>query len=132
MLHGNQETPSKLRTDHRLLCSFIDAVPPSGISRYENFRRLQRRRCPGRMPSVGGTAGPGTWDASSGDYVATGSTPRVTRVLDYVLGNTSATGEVGVTGAVGASYHSQRSPVPVIRATRVKFKQTEMRFNGQN
>jgi hypothetical protein len=46
--------------------------------------------------------GSGTWDASSGDYVATGSLPRVSRVTDHVLGDTSVRAQARVVGNVEA------------------------------
>ena len=42
----------------------------------------------------------GTWDASSGDYVATGSIPRVSLATDHVLGDTSVRAQVRVTGTL--------------------------------
>jgi hypothetical protein len=52
--------------------------------------------------------GSGTWDASSGDYVATGSLPRISRVLDYVLGNTSARTQARVVGNVAVNLAVRR------------------------
>src|SRR5437764_11162823 len=53
--------------------------------------------------------GLGTWDASSGDYVATGSIPRVSLVPAFVLSDTSARTVARVTGTVGASIAVRRS-----------------------
>jgi hypothetical protein len=53
--------------------------------------------------------GLGTWDASSGDYVATGSLPRVSLVPAHVLGDTSARAQVRVTGTIGASIALRRT-----------------------
>jgi hypothetical protein len=50
----------------------------------------------------------GTWDASSGDYVATGSLPRVSLVPAHVLGNTSARAQVRVTGTINAGIALRR------------------------
>jgi hypothetical protein len=48
--------------------------------------------------------GPGTWDASSGDYVATGSLPsRISRVSDRVFGDISARTQARVVGNVSAT-----------------------------
>ncbi len=55
----------------------------------------------------------GTWDAASGDYVATGSSPRVARVLAHVLGDTSARTQVRVTGTIGAAV-ALRRPTPLV------------------
>jgi len=52
--------------------------------------------------------GPGTWDASSGDYVATGSLPRVALVPAYVLTDTSIRAQVRVTGNVNAGLALRR------------------------
>jgi hypothetical protein len=46
--------------------------------------------------------GSGTWHASSGDYVATGSLPRISRVPDHVLGDTSVRAQARVVGNVEA------------------------------
>ena len=56
--------------------------------------------------------GPGTWDASSGDYIATGSSPRVSLVPAHVLGDTSARTQVRVTGTIGAAL-AVRRPTPL-------------------
>jgi hypothetical protein len=53
--------------------------------------------------------GLGTWDASSGDYVATGSTPRVSLVPSFIFDGTSARTQVRVTGTIGASIAVRRS-----------------------
>jgi hypothetical protein len=55
--------------------------------------------------------GSGTWDASSGDYVATGSLPRVSRVLEHVLGDTSARTQARVVGNVAANLAVRRPGV---------------------
>ena len=55
--------------------------------------------------------GSGTWDASSGDYVATGSLPRVSRVTAHVLGDTSARTQARVVGNVAANLAVRRSGV---------------------
>jgi hypothetical protein len=65
----------------------------------------------------------GTWDAASGDYVATGSIPRVSRVLAHVLGDTSARAQVRVTGTIGAAI-ALRRPTPLVGYAG------EMRANG--
>ncbi len=52
--------------------------------------------------------GSGTWDASSGDYVATGSLPRVSRVTAHVLGDTSARTQARVVGNVAANLAVRR------------------------
>jgi hypothetical protein len=52
--------------------------------------------------------GSGTWDASSGDYVATGSLPRVSRVLEYVLTDTSARTQARVVGNVAVNLAVRR------------------------
>jgi hypothetical protein len=57
--------------------------------------------------------GTGTWDASSGDYVATGSIPRVSLVPAFLLGDTSARTQVRVTGNIGASI-ALRRPTPLV------------------
>ncbi len=56
-------------------------------------------------------AGSGTWDASSGDYVATGSLPRVSRVTAHVLGDTSARTQARVVGNVAANLAVRRPGV---------------------
>jgi hypothetical protein len=54
----------------------------------------------------------GTWDASSGDYVATGSVPRISLVPAHVLGDASARAQVRVTGSIiGASIVLRRQPL---------------------
>jgi hypothetical protein len=58
-------------------------------------------------------AGLGTWDASSGDYVATGSIPRVSLVPAFDLGDTSARTQARVTGTIGASI-ALRRPTPLV------------------
>jgi hypothetical protein len=55
--------------------------------------------------------GSGTWDASSGDYVATGSLPRVSRVLTHVLGPTSARTQARVVGNVAVNLAVRRPGV---------------------
>jgi len=55
--------------------------------------------------------GSGTWDASSGDYVATGSLPRVSRVTAHVLGDTSARTQARVVGNVAANLAVRRPGV---------------------
>ena len=55
--------------------------------------------------------GSGTWDASSGDYVATGSLPRVSRVTDHVLGDTSARTQARVVGNVAVNLAVRRPGV---------------------
>jgi hypothetical protein len=55
--------------------------------------------------------GSGTWDASSGDYVATGSLPRVSRVPDRVFGNTSVRAQVRVMGNIDAALAVRRPMV---------------------
>ena len=55
--------------------------------------------------------GSGTWDASSGDYVATGSLPRVSRVPAHVLGDTSARTQARVVGNVAANLAVRRPGV---------------------
>ena len=56
------------------------------------------------------TPGLGTWDASSGDYVATGpTTPRVSRALAYVLGDVSARAQVRVVGNIAATIGLRRT-----------------------
>ncbi len=55
--------------------------------------------------------GSGTWDASSGDYVATGSLPRVSRVLAHVLSDTSARTQARVVGNVAANLAVRRPGV---------------------
>jgi len=57
--------------------------------------------------------GLGTWDASSGDYVATGSVPRVSLVPAEDLGNTSVRTQARVTGTIGASI-ALRRPTPLV------------------
>src|SRR5687767_3971829 len=57
--------------------------------------------------------GLGTWDASGGDYVATGSIPRVSLVPAHLFGDTSARTQVRVTGTVGASI-ALRRPTPLV------------------
>jgi hypothetical protein len=57
--------------------------------------------------------GLGTWNASSGDYVATGSIPRVALAPAHLLGNTSVRTQVRVTGTVGASI-ALRRPTPLV------------------
>src|SRR5438270_1189446 len=55
----------------------------------------------------------GTWDASSGDYVATGLIPRVALVPTLDLSDTSVMAQVRVTGTVGASI-ALRRPTPLV------------------
>src|SRR5215212_711121 len=55
--------------------------------------------------------GSGTWDASSGDYVATGSFPRVSRVLEHVLSDTSARTQARVVGNVAVNLAVRRPGV---------------------
>ena len=55
--------------------------------------------------------GSGTWHASSGDYVATGSLPRISRVPDHVLGDTSVRTQARVVGNVGATIAVRRPRV---------------------
>ena len=69
--------------------------------------------------------GSGTWNASSGDYVATGSLPRVSRVPDHVLGDTSARTQARVVGNVDG--HSSRTTADgQSAATLVKSDRTEV------
>jgi len=53
----------------------------------------------------------GTWDASSGDYVVTGSIPRLSRVTAQVFTNTSARAQVRVTGNIEAGIGLRREPL---------------------
>ena len=55
--------------------------------------------------------GSGTWNASSGDYVATSSLPRISRVPDHVLGDTSVRAQARVVGNVGATIAVRRTRV---------------------
>ncbi len=65
--------------------------------------------------------GVGTWNASSGDYVATGSIPtRVSRVPDHVLGDTSARTQVRVVGKVGAALGVRRTMTSVGYAGEIR------------
>ena len=57
--------------------------------------------------------GLGTWNASSGDYVATGSVPRVSRVPAHVLGDTSVRAQVRVVGNINAVLGLRR-PMPLV------------------
>src|SRR5687767_4221959 len=52
--------------------------------------------------------GLGTWNASSGDYVATGSIPRVALVPAFDLGDTSARTQARVTGNMNAGIALRR------------------------
>jgi hypothetical protein len=55
--------------------------------------------------------GSGTWNATSGDYVATGSLPRVSRVPEHFLGDTSARTQARVVGNVEAGLAVRRPMV---------------------
>jgi hypothetical protein len=66
----------------------------------------------------------GTWDASSGDYVATGSLPRVSLVPAQVLGNTSVRAQVRVAGTVNAGIAVRRSTPLVGYAGEIQTKGT--------
>lgn len=50
----------------------------------------------------------GTWDSSSGDYVATGPIPRVALAADHDLHGTSTRAQVAVDGNIGASLAVRR------------------------
>jgi hypothetical protein len=52
----------------------------------------------------------GTWDASSGDYVATGSVPRISLVPAHVLSDASARAQVRVMGNIEAILALRRLP----------------------
>src|SRR5687767_954366 len=70
------------------------------------------------------TPSSGTWDASSGDYVATGTIPRVSRVLAHVLGDTSARSQVRVTGNMTAGIALRRSQHQVGYAGQIRANGT--------
>ena len=101
MLHGNQETPSKLRTT--IACCVLTWTICAQTASAETifFDNFNDRNAGDGMP-VTWVPGLGTWDASSGDYVATGSVPRVARVPAHVLGDTSVRAQVRVVGNINA------------------------------
>src|SRR5687768_16645701 len=110
MLHASQESPSR-----RLLtvacCVLTTAIWAQTASAetifFDNFNDGDAQD---GMP-VTWVPGSGTWDASSGDYVATGSLPRVSRVLEHVLGDTSARTQARVVGNVAANLAVRRPGV---------------------
>jgi len=101
MVHANQESPSKLLLNVTccILSWTICAQAASADTIF--FDNFNDGDAEDGMP-VTWAPSLGTWDASSGDYVATGSLPRVSRVPAHVLGDTSARAQVRVVGNVNA------------------------------
>ena len=110
MLRANQEVSSKLLTYHRLLCSYSMMCAQAASADTIFFDDFNDGNAGDGMP-VTWVPGSGTWDASSGDYVATGSLPRVSRVLAHVLGDTSARTQARVVGNVAANLAVRRPRV---------------------
>ena len=110
MLHTNQESPSKrlLAVACCVLTTTIWAQGAAGDTIF--FDNFNDGNAGDGMP-VTWVPGSGTWDASSGDYVATGSLPRVSRVLAHVLGDTSARTQARVVGNVAANLAVRRPGV---------------------
>ena len=103
MLRANQEVSSKLRLTIAccVLTSMICAQAASADTIF--FDDFNDGNAGDGMP-VTWVPGSGTWNASSGDYVATGSLPsRVSRVSDRVFGDISARTQARVVGNVGAA-----------------------------
>jgi len=55
----------------------------------------------------------GTWDASSGDYIASGVSPKITVAPGHILGDTSVRSRVRAEGNVGVCLGVRRGPGPV-------------------
>ena len=110
MLRANQEVSSKLRLTIAccVLTSMICAQAASAATIF--FDDFNDGNAGDGMP-VTWVPGSGTWDASSGDYVATGSLPRVSRVPDHVLGDTSARTQARVVGNIAADLAVRRPRV---------------------
>jgi len=110
MLHAKQETPSKLLLTVAccvLTWTISAQVAPAAIIFFDDFNDGNA----GDGMPVTWTPGSGTWNASSGDYVATGFLPRVSRVLAHVLGDTSARTQARVVGNVAAVLAVRRTMV---------------------
>ena len=107
MLRANQHVSSKLRLTIAccVLTSMLCAPAASGDTIF--FDNFNDRNAGDGMP-VTWSPDLGTWDASSGDYVATGSLPRVSRVLAHVLGDTSARTQARVVGNVAVNLAVRR------------------------
>jgi len=110
MPRANQESPSKLLLTVAFCIlswtiSTQDASAAKIFSDDFNDGNAQDGMPVTWVPSLG------TWDASSGDYVATGPTPRVALVPDHVLGDTSVRTQVRVTGTIGAAIGLRRQPL---------------------
>ncbi len=101
MLRANQHVSSKLRLTIAccVLTSAISAQAASAATIF--FDNFNDRNAGDGMP-VTWSPDLGTWDASSGDYVATGSVPRISRVPTHVLGDTSVRAQVRVVGNINA------------------------------
>jgi hypothetical protein len=112
MLRANQESPSKLLLTVAGCVLTLTICVQAASAETIFFDNFNDGNAGDGMP-VTWSPGPGTWDASSGDYVATGSSPRVSRVPDHVLGDTSARTQVRVTGTIGAAL-AVRRPSPIV------------------
>ena len=104
MLHANRVLPATI-VCCVLTSMFCARAASAGTIFFDDFND---RNAQDGSP-VTWAPGLGTWDASSGDYVATGSTPRVSLVPGHVLGDTSARAQVRVTGTIGASIALRRT-----------------------
>ena len=110
MLRANQKVSSKLllTTVCCFLTSMLCAQAASAATIFfDDFNDGNA----GDGTPVTWVPGSGTWNASSGDYVATGSIPRVSRVLAHVLGDTSARTQARVVGNVAANLAIRRPGV---------------------
>lgn len=107
MPYVNQKSPSKrlLTVAYCVLTWMICAQAAWPATRF--FDDFNDGNAGDGMP-VTWAPGAGTWDASSGDYVATGSLPRVSLVPDYVLGDTSVRAQVRVVGNIDAAIAVRR------------------------
>ena len=111
MLRANQRVSSKPRLIITccVLTSMISAQAASAATIF--FDDFNDGNAGDGMP-VTWAPSLGTWDASSGDYVATGSSPRVSLVPAHVLGDTSVRAQVRVVGNINAVLGVRR-PLPL-------------------
>ena len=103
MLRANRQVSSKLRLTIAccLLTTMIGAQAASADTIF--FDNFNDGDAGDGMPATW-VPGSGTWNASSGDYVATGSLPsRISRVSDRVFGDISARTQARVVGNVSAT-----------------------------
>ena len=112
MLRANQEVSAKLLLT--IVCWVLTSMISAQAAWADTifFDNFNDREAQDGMP-VTWAPGPGTWDASSGDYVATGSVPRVSCVPAHVLGDTSARAQVRVVGNIGIAL-AVRRPTPFV------------------